>query len=61
MQAHRALVIMMVAKSPLMMVLLVPGLPVLFVILKALPYCRNFVKAMERRAGDFIQLEADAI
>jgi hypothetical protein len=60
MQAHRALVIMMVAKSPVMMVLLLPGLPVLLVILKALPYCRKIVKTMERRAGDFIQLEADA-
>jgi hypothetical protein len=59
MQAYRALFVMMVAKSPLMLVLLVAALPGLIV----LRYCRigvNAVKAIEPRARGFIQLEADA-
>ena len=59
MQAYRALFIMMVAKSPLMLVLLVAALPGLIV----LRYCRigvNAVKAFEPRARGFIQLEEDA-
>jgi hypothetical protein len=56
MQAYRALFIMMVAKSPLMLVPALAGLIVL-------RYCRigvNAVKAIEPRARGFIQLEADA-
>ena len=59
-QAYRALFGMMVAKSPLMfvalLVLWVPGLI-------TLRYFRSVVdaaKVVERRAGGFIQLEADA-
>jgi hypothetical protein len=62
MQAHRALVLMMLAKSPVMTLLLLPWLPVLFIAGRGLRWRKgvNAVKAVERRAGDFIQLEADA-
>jgi hypothetical protein len=56
-QAYRTLVMMMVAKSPLMIVLLLPLLLILALIV--LPYFRDAAKVMERRAGGFIQLEAD--
>jgi hypothetical protein len=57
--AYRALLLMMVAKSPVMLllfaVLLLPGLIVL-----RLPISGKAVKSIEPRAGDFIQLEAEA-
>jgi hypothetical protein len=53
---------MMLAKSPVMTLLLLPWLPVLFIAGRGLRWRKgvNAVKAVERRAGDFIQLEADA-
>jgi hypothetical protein len=59
MQAYRALFVMMVAKSPLMLVALVFMLPGL-IALRYFPIVVNKVKAIEPRARGFIQLEADA-
>jgi hypothetical protein len=62
-QAYHALVLMMLVKSPVIMVLLLPWVPVLFVTGMVRRLRRkgvNAVKAIERRAGGFIQLEADA-
>jgi hypothetical protein len=59
MQAYRALFVMMVAKSPLMLVALVFTLPGL-IALRYFPIVVNKVKAIEPRARGFIQLEADA-
>jgi len=59
MQAYRALFLMMVAKSPVVLLLLVVTLPGLIF----LRYCRigvNQIKRIEPRARGFIQLEADA-
>jgi len=57
--AYRALLLMMVAKSPVILllfaVLLLPGL----IVLRYLPISGK-VKSIEPRAGDFIQLEAEA-
>jgi hypothetical protein len=58
-EAYRALFLMMLAKSPVILLLLVAALPGLI----ALRYFRigvNAVKAIEPRARGFIQLEADA-
>jgi hypothetical protein len=56
-QAYRTLVIMMVAKSPVMILVLLPLLLIIAVIL--LPPFRDAASSVERRAGGFIQLEAD--
>jgi hypothetical protein len=56
-QAYRTLVLMMVVKSPMMMLVLL--LPILIIALVGLPYFRGAANAIERRAGGFIQLEAD--
>src|SRR6266446_951054 len=56
-QAHRTLVMMMVVKSPVMMLVLF--IPLLIAALIVLPCFREAARAMERRAGGFIQLEAD--
>jgi hypothetical protein len=58
-EAYRALFLMMLAKSPVILLLLVAALPGLI----ALRYFRigvNAVKAIEPRARGFIQLDADA-
>lgn len=54
-QAYRALFLMMIAKSPVLLVLALPSLFILW----PLPIL-NRVKAIEPRARGFIQLEADA-
>lgn len=58
-EAYRALFLMMVAKSPVLLLLVVlllfPGL----IVLRYLPI-RNKVKSIEPRARGFIHLEADA-
>jgi hypothetical protein len=58
-QAHRTLITMMFVKSPVMLLLLLPLL--LIVALIILPRFRDVVHAMERHAGGFVQLEADAV
>ena len=58
-QAHRTLITMMFVKSPAMLLLLLPLL--LLVALIILPRFRDVVHAMERHAGGFVQLEADAV
>jgi hypothetical protein len=58
-QAHRTLLAMMFVKSPLMLLLLLPLL--LVVTLMILTRFRDAAHAMERRAGGFVQLEADAV
>jgi hypothetical protein len=57
-EAYRALFLMMIAKSPAMVLVVVVMLPGL-IILRYLPI-PNRVKAIEPRARAFIQLEADA-
>jgi hypothetical protein len=56
--AYRALFLMMLAKSPVMLLLLVAMFPVL-IVLRYLPISGKAVKSIEPRAGDFIQLEAE--
>jgi len=58
-QAHRTLIAMMLAKSPMMMLVFLPSLLIFALI--ALPRFRDAAHAMERRAGGFVQLEADAV
>jgi hypothetical protein len=58
-QAHRTLIKMMLAKSPVLMLLLLPLL--LIIALMILPRFRDAANAMERRAGGFVQLEADTV
>jgi hypothetical protein len=63
-QAYRVMVTMMIVKSPVMMLLLLPWLPVLCAAGMVQRFRRkgfNAVKANERRAGGLIQLEADAV
>ena len=56
-EAHRTLVVMMIVKSPAMILALLPLLLIAAVIV--LPRFRDAAHAVERRAGGFIQLEAD--
>ena len=58
-EAYRALFLMMIAKSPVIVVLLILALLPGLLVLRCLPIL-NRVKAIEPRARGFIQLEADA-
>jgi hypothetical protein len=58
-QAYRTLIAMMFAKSPVMMLLLLPLL--LIAVIITLPRFRDVARAVERRAGGFVQIEADAV
>lgn len=57
--AYRALFLMIIAKSPVMVALLIVALLPGLLVLRCLPVL-NRVKAIEPRARGFIQLEADA-
>jgi hypothetical protein len=59
-QAYRRLITMMLAKSPIVVLLLLPLLLIAVAVTIILPRFRNAARAMERRAGGFVQLEADA-
>jgi hypothetical protein len=58
-EAYRALFLMMVAKSPVMLLLFVVGLLPGVIVLRYLPIPTR-VKAIEPRARGYIQLEAEA-
>jgi hypothetical protein len=59
-EAYRTLLLMMLAKSPVILLLFVVAMLPGLIVLRYLPIIGKTVKSIEPRAGGFIQLEAEA-